>query len=93
MKKVMFISSVGGHLTEILKLEKLFKCYECDDELIWTNDPKDNCKLNDDIKSQGMCVNNPKTGITKTILIILIVASFAILGVVLYNRRNRFSKI
>lgn len=73
--------------------KKDYGCYECNDELIWTNDPKDNCKLNDDIKSQGMCVNNPKTGITKTILIILIVASFAILGVVLYNRRNRFSKI
>ncbi len=28
MKKVMFISSAGGHLTELLKLEKLFKKYE-----------------------------------------------------------------
>lgn len=27
MKKVMFICSAGGHLTEILKLEKLFKKY------------------------------------------------------------------
>lgn len=77
----------------VIEPEKDYGCYTCGDEPIWTNDPKDNCKLNDDIKSQGMCVNNPKTGITKTILIILIVASFAILGVVLYNRRNRFSKI
>lgn len=28
MKKVMFVASSGGHLTEILKLERLFKNYE-----------------------------------------------------------------
>lgn len=28
MKKVMFISSVGGHLTQLLELKKLFKEYD-----------------------------------------------------------------
>ena len=28
MKKVLFISSTGGHLTELLKLKKLFKKYD-----------------------------------------------------------------
>ena len=28
MKKVLFISSTGGHLTELMKLEKLFKQYD-----------------------------------------------------------------
>ena len=28
MKKVMFISSVGGHLTQILELKKIFNNYE-----------------------------------------------------------------
>lgn len=28
MKKVMFICSAGGHLTEILKIDKLFKKYD-----------------------------------------------------------------
>ena len=28
MKKVMFISSMGGHLTELLQLEPLFKKYD-----------------------------------------------------------------
>lgn len=28
MKKVLFVASSGGHLTEILKLDKLFKDYE-----------------------------------------------------------------
>ena len=28
MKKVMFISSVGGHLTQMLELKSLFKEYD-----------------------------------------------------------------
>ena len=28
MKKVMFISSTGGHLTQLLQLKELFKEYE-----------------------------------------------------------------
>ena len=28
MKKVIFVASSGGHLTEILKLDKLFKNYD-----------------------------------------------------------------
>ena len=28
MKKVLFISSTGGHLSELMKLEPLFKCFD-----------------------------------------------------------------
>ena len=28
MKKVLFVASSGGHLSEMLKLESIFKCYE-----------------------------------------------------------------
>ena len=28
MKKVLFISSTGGHLTELLELKKMFKKYD-----------------------------------------------------------------
>lgn len=28
MKKVMFISSMGGHLTELMQLKSIFKCYD-----------------------------------------------------------------
>ena len=28
MKKVLFISSIGGHLSELMRLEPLFKDYE-----------------------------------------------------------------
>ena len=47
MKKVMFISSTGGHLTELLKLEKLFKKY---DYHIVTEKTKSNQNLKDKYK-------------------------------------------
>ncbi len=28
MKKVIFISSMGGHLTELMQLKSIFKCYD-----------------------------------------------------------------
>lgn len=69
------------------------RCYTCDAELIWTDNPNSGCTIRDDITSQGMCVSNPKTGVTSALLITLIVVSAAILGIVVYNRMNRFSKI
>lgn len=68
-------------------------CYICDDELVWTDKPGSSCKLNSDIKTQGMCVNNPKTGIRKIVIISLIVASIMVLGYVLYRRHNRFENV
>lgn len=44
MEKVMFVSSSGGHLTEILKLQSLFKKYEY---LLVTERTKVTEKLND----------------------------------------------
>ncbi len=42
MKKVMFISSTGGHLNELLQLKPLFEEY---DTMIVTEDTKSNRKL------------------------------------------------
>lgn len=52
MKKVMFISSVGGHLTEILKLEKLFKCY---DYVLVTEKNFTSLKLKDKYNIEYLC--------------------------------------
>lgn len=68
-------------------------CYICDDELVWTDKPGSSCKLNSDIKTQGMCINNPKTGIRKIVIISLIVALVMVLGYVLYRRHNRFENV
>lgn len=48
MKKVLFISSTGGHLTELLQLEPLFSEY---DSYIMTEKQKNNLFLSD--KFQG----------------------------------------
>lgn len=45
MKKVLFISSTGGHLTELLELKKLFSKY---DYRIITEKTKSNSSLKDD---------------------------------------------
>lgn len=45
MKKVLFISSTGGHLTELLELKKMFKKYEY---RIITEKTKSNISLKDD---------------------------------------------
>lgn len=45
MKKVMFISSTGGHLIELLELKKLFKKY---DYSIITENTKSNNTLSDE---------------------------------------------
>lgn len=45
MKKVMFISSTGGHLTELLELKKMFKKY---DYSIITEKTKSNRTLKND---------------------------------------------
>lgn len=45
MKKVLFISSTGGHLTELLELKKMFKKY---DYHIVTEKTKSNTSLKDD---------------------------------------------
>ena len=44
MKKVLFISSTGGHLNELLKLSPLFEKY---DSYIITEKTKSNIKLKD----------------------------------------------
>ncbi len=68
-------------------------CYECDGELVWTDKPSKSCKKDELITSKGMCVNNPKTGIRKYVVISLIVALSMVLGYVLYRRYNRFGRI
>ncbi len=68
-------------------------CYECDGELVWTNKPSSSCKKSNSITTQGMCVSNPKTGISKYFIISMIVISFMVLGFVLYRRYNRFERI
>ena len=50
MKKVMFISSTGGHLTELLNLKKMFKKY---DYSIITEKTKSNASLKDDYKGKS----------------------------------------
>lgn len=45
MKKVLFISSTGGHLTELLQLKKMFKKY---DYHIVTEKTKSNASLKDE---------------------------------------------
>lgn len=49
MKKVMFISSTGGHLTELLQLEKMFKKY---DYYIVTEKTKSNLSLEKKYKNR-----------------------------------------
>ena len=49
MKKVLFISSCGGHLVELLKLEPMFKEY---DSYIITEKTKGNSKLKDKYKNK-----------------------------------------
>lgn len=49
MKKVLFISSCGGHLVELLKLEPMFKDY---DSYIITEKTKGNSKLKDEYKNK-----------------------------------------
>jgi len=49
MKKVLFISSCGGHLVELLKLEPMFKDY---DSYIITEKTKGNSKLKDKYKNK-----------------------------------------
>lgn len=49
MKKVLFISSTGGHLTELLELKKLFKKY---DYQIVTEKTKSNSNLKDEYKDK-----------------------------------------
>ena len=45
MKKVLFISSTGGHLTELLKLKKLFEKY---DSYIITEKTESNLSLKEE---------------------------------------------
>lgn len=45
MKKVLFISSTGGHLNELLQLKPMFKKY---DSYIITENTKSNLKLKDE---------------------------------------------
>lgn len=49
MKKVLFISSTGGHLTELLELKKMFKKY---DYHIITEKTKSNASLKDEYKGK-----------------------------------------
>lgn len=49
MKKVLFISSTGGHLTELLELAPLFKKY---DYHIMTEKTKSNISLKDEYKER-----------------------------------------
>ena len=49
MKKVLFISSCGGHLTELLQLESMFKNY---DFHIITEKTKDSLSLKDKYKDR-----------------------------------------
>lgn len=48
MKKVMFISSTGGHLNELLQLEPLFNCYN---SFIVTEKTKSNLSLKNKYKN------------------------------------------
>ena len=45
MKKVMFIASMGGHLTELLQMKKLFKYY---DYMLVTEKHKSTINLKED---------------------------------------------
>ena len=49
MKKVMFISSMGGHLTELMQLKSIFKCY---DYKIVTEEHKSTINLKSRYKSK-----------------------------------------
>ncbi len=58
MKKVMFISSTGGHLSEMLQLEPLFKYY---DVSIVTEKTKSNLYLKDKYKNVNYLVYGTKS--------------------------------
>ena len=68
MKRVMFISSTGGHLTELLKLEKLFSKY---DYHIVTEKTKSNQNLKDKYKVSYL-VYGTKKNIIKYPFVLLI---------------------
>lgn len=57
MKKVMFISSTGGHLSELLQLKELFKKYEY---YIVTEKTKDNMYLKDKFKKVSYLIYGTK---------------------------------
>ncbi len=59
-KKVMFISSTGGHLSELLQLEDLFKYY---DTTIVTEKTKSNLYLKDKYKNVYYLVYGTKSHI------------------------------
>ena len=58
MKKVMFISSTGGHLSELLELNDLFKLY---DSIIVTEKTKSNLYLKDKYKKVYYLVYGTKS--------------------------------
>ena len=60
MKKVMFISSTGGHLTELLEMSDLFKDY---DTSIVTEKTKSNMYLKDKYKNVYYLVYGTKSHI------------------------------
>ncbi len=68
-------------------------CYECDGELVWTDNPAASCKKNDSITTKGMCINNPKTGLRKVVIVLAIVLLSMVLGYTLYRRYNRFERV
>ena len=51
MKKVLFISSTGGHLNELLQLRPMFKKYE---SYLITEKTKTNAKLKEQYKEKNI---------------------------------------
>lgn len=57
MKKVLFISSTGGHLNELLQLKPLFKEYN---SFLITEKTKSNVKLTEDYNVPGFLIYGTK---------------------------------
>ena len=83
MKKVLFISSTGGHLNELLQLRPMFKKYE---SYLITEKTKTNSKLKEQYKEK---INFLIYGTRKEMYIyplVLLINSFISLGIFIKNR-------
>lgn len=69
-------------------------CYICGDEYVWTNDPDESsCTLNEEITDANSCVNNPKMGIDRHTIVVMIIISIALIALTIFGKQNRFKRI
>lgn len=74
-------------------VDKNYACYRCNSKLVWTNIPDDNCQIDKDVTSKGMCTDNPKTVSSKNVLIVMGLVFVFMLLLALHNHKNKVLKI